>query len=164
MLKFRRRFFVVVLCLLCVYQIFAKYSFKCKKFFSPIKNRRPPFGGLDWGPRPQSRYTVHIVRYRWKRGLPSSRRSQRLRLDGKSHYRSRVSIADHLQSYKPFIVIQNHYFTSKNGQVIIMFSIIYLNNNDFISTMESLQSAFIQTDDSCYLNGSVNCNNCGDCL
>lgn len=163
MLKFRRRFFVVVLCLCCVYQIFARCSFKCKKFFSPIKNRRPPFGGLDWGPIPQSRYSVHIVRYRWKRGLPSSRRSQRLRLDGKSHYRSRVSTTDQSQPCKPFVWFEIILVSKKNGQLIIMFSIIYLNNNDFISAMESMQMAF-ENDNSCYLNGSVNCNNCGDCL
>ena len=57
--------------LFCVYfvciQFFARCSFKCKKFFSPIKNRRPPCGGLDGAPYPVE-LTCSYSSLRWERG------------------------------------------------------------------------------------------------
>lgn len=47
--------------------------------------------------------------------------------------------------------------------IIMSSTIIILNNDDFMTVMESLQKAY-EDDDSCYLNGSVKCNNCGDCI
>ena len=44
-----------------------------------------------------------------------------------------------------------------------MFSVLLLNNNDFISFMESMQSAYELTD-ICYLDNKSECNNCGNCL